>query len=94
MPRSIKVGDPLRQLLLTLIGFRDPAYLAGLVRHINNIAVKKHADVIYSTSEPHHPLLDAMKGFIRVDTGIYLYVKPLREGIRLHKPFFVSSFDL
>ena len=94
MPDSIKPGTRLSQIMLTPIGFRDASCLGALVRHVNNVAARKHADIIYCVSEPGHALLKNLSGFFRVYTDIHLYIKPLREGVRLHDPIYINGMDL
>ena len=43
MPRSLKPGDILKQIILTPIGFKDPSHLSVLLRHVNNQAPGKWA---------------------------------------------------
>jgi GNAT superfamily N-acetyltransferase len=95
IPRIPSVGDTLKQWCLTPIGFKDPKYLAVLLRYLNNLALQKGIEQIFSICERNHPLLGAMKGFIHVDTAMHLYVKPLLENVTMKDgPVFIDGIDL
>ena len=95
MPPFIKPGDELKQLVLTPLGFRAPGFLGVLVRHLNNQALAWGIQQIFCVCEQDHPLLNSMKGFIRVDAAQHLYVKPLREGLVMGDgTVFVDGVDL
>ncbi len=95
MPRFLKPGDTLKQMVLTPIGFKRPAHLAVLVRHMNNKALLRGIEQMFCICEQDHPLLRSMKGFMRVDTEMYLYVKCLGENVVIDdKPVFLDGIDL
>jgi predicted N-acetyltransferase YhbS len=95
MPRVPKVGEVLRQMMLTPIAFQNPRHLAVLLKHVNNLAFQRGIGYIYCICEPTQPLLKSMTGFARIDTAIYLYIKPLREDVSiLNKPVFINGIDL
>jgi N-acetylglutamate synthase-like GNAT family acetyltransferase len=95
LPRFLKRGDTLKQVMLTPIGFKDPSYLRVLVRYLNNQARIQGIEQIFSICERGHALLRSLKGFIRVNTGMNLYIKPLQPNIRLSdKPVFVDGIDM
>ena len=94
MPRAIRKGQRLRPIVLTPIGFRDPARFASLIRFLNNRAVRYGNDMIYCVCEPDHPMLGELRSFHHVNTDLYLYVKPLGEPLRMDRPAFVSGRDL
>ena len=95
LPEFLKPGDIMRQIMLTPIGFKDPVHLAALVRHVNNRALLRYIQQIFCICERNHELLRSMKGFIRVDTSIHLYIKPLRENSLLsNKPVFINGIDM
>ena len=94
MPRATRKGDRLRPIVLTPIGFHDPARFGSLVRYMNNLAVHKNNDMIYCVCEPGHPMLQGLRGFHEVETDLHLYVKAFRSSLQMNAPTFVSGRDL
>ena len=95
MPRMPKVDALLKQMVLTPIAFENPRHLAVLMRHVNNLAFRSGIGYIYFICERKDPLLASMKGFARIDTAMYLYIKPLREDILpADAPVFINGIDL
>ena len=95
MPGVPRVGETLKQMVLTPLAFKEPKHLAVLLRHMNNLARQKGIGYIYGICERDHPLLTAMKGFFRIDTALHLYVKPLQENLSLSdRPVFINGIDL
>ena len=83
MPRSPKPGDILKQFVLTPIAFKNPKDLEALFRYVNNIALKKDIEQIFYVCEKDHKMLNSMKGFIHIDTTMYLHIKPLQTWVFL-----------
>jgi len=95
MPSVPRPGETLKQMVLTPIGFKDPKHLGILLRYVNNVALRSDIGYIYCICERDHPLLTSMKGFARIDTTMYLYIKPIRENISIsNKPVFLNGVDL
>jgi len=94
MPRIIKPGEVLRQMMLTPIGFKEPRHLGALLRHINHQALQREIGQIFCVCEKGHGLLDSMKGFTRIETGLHLYIKPLQRALRDDRPVFIDGIDL
>lgn len=95
IPLAPKVGDILRQMVLTPIGFKDPKHLAVLLKHMNNRAFLKDIKQIFLICERGQPILGSLKGFPHIDTAMHLYIKPLREGISItDRPVFINGVDL
>lgn len=95
LPKALKPGDQLNQIMLTLIGYKEPPHLAVLIRYINNYAFKKDIKQIFCISERNHSMLKSLKGFIRISTNISLYIKPLKDNLKLHEaPVFVDGIDM
>ncbi len=95
MPPIPKVGDTLKQWCLTPIGFKDPRYLAVLLRYLNNLALQRGIQQIFCIGERGHTLLNSLKGFIHVDTAMHLYVKPLQQNVLMSDaPIFIDGIDL
>jgi len=95
MPRAPRAGNPLKQMMLTPIGFKDPVYLAVLLRYMNNQALQSGIEQIFCVCERDHVLLSAAKGFVRIDTAMHLYVKSFRQdGSMSDKPVFIDGIDL
>jgi GNAT superfamily N-acetyltransferase len=95
MPRMPKVGETLKQWCLTPIGFKDPRYLAVLLRYLNNLALQRGIQQIFCIGERGHTLLNSLKGFIHVDTAMHLYVKPLQQNVLMSDaPIFIDGIDL
>ncbi len=94
-PRFPRSGDTLRQMMLTTIGFRSPADLAPLVRQVNNLAWREGIEQLYCICERGDRILESMKGFMRADTGIHLYVKRLQPDVSLTAaPVALTGFDM
>ncbi len=95
LPEFLKPGDIMKQIMLTPIGFKDPSHLAVLVRYVNNQALLSGIQQIFCICERDHMLLRSMKGFIRVNTAMHLYVKLLQPNISLSdKPVFIDGIDM
>jgi GNAT superfamily N-acetyltransferase len=95
LPEFLKPGDIMKQIMLTPIGFKDPSHLAVLVRYVNNQALLSGIQQIFCICEQGHKMLRSMKGFIRVNTAMHLYVKPLHQNISLSdKQVFIDGTDL
>jgi GNAT superfamily N-acetyltransferase len=95
VPAPPKPGSLLKQVVLTPFGFRGTEHIAALLRHLNNRALNGRIEQIFLICERSHPVLDALKGFIHIDTDMHLYVKPLKEGLTLSgKPVFIDGLDL
>jgi RimJ/RimL family protein N-acetyltransferase len=95
VPRFPKPGDTMKQMMLTLIGFKEPAHLAVLIRCLNNQALQKGVGQIFCICERGDKLLKSMKGFIRVNTALHLYTKPLAQNVSMAGgPVFVNGIDL
>lgn len=95
MPRPPKPGEILKQFVLTPIAFKNPKYLAALLRHVNNVALKKDIEQVFYVCEKNHRMLDSMKGFIHIDTKMYLYIKALQQDISLRDNMvFIDGIDL
>jgi hypothetical protein len=95
MPRIAKPGQTLKQWCLTPVGFKDVADLAVLFRYVNNQALARGIEQIFSVCERDHQLLNSIKGFFRADVLVHLYVKPLQPNVALSdQPVFVDGIDL
>ena len=95
LPRVLKPGDQLNQIMLTLIGYKEPSHLASLIRYINNYAFKRDIKQIFCICERNHTMLNSLKRFIRISTNIELYIKPLKENFMLNKdPVFIDGIDM
>jgi L-amino acid N-acyltransferase YncA len=95
LPKALKPGDELNQIMLTLIGYKEPSHLAMLIRYINNMALKKDIKQIFCISERKHPMQNSLKGIIRISTNISLYIKPLKDNLKLHEgPVFIDGIDM
>lgn len=95
LPKALKPGDELNQIMLTLIGYKEPSHLAILIRHMNNLAFKKDIKQIFCISERNHNMQNSLKGFIRISTNISLYIKPLKDNLKLHEgPVFIDGIDM
>lgn len=95
MPRFIKPGDTLKQMMLTPIGFKDPEYLAVLLRYLNNQALRRGIEQMFCVCERDHVLLSSMKGFIRIDTAMNLYIKTIQQNVLIaNKPVFIDGIDI
>jgi GNAT superfamily N-acetyltransferase len=95
MPAFIKPGDTLKQLMITLVGYKDPAHLSVLLKHLNNQAFQRGIEQIFCVCERNHLMLKSLKGFIRIDTAINLYVKTFQQpGLNSNKPVFIDGVDM
>jgi hypothetical protein len=95
MPSFIKPGDILKQLMITLIGYKDPTHLSVLLKHLNNQALQSGIEQIFCVCERNHLMLKSLKGFIRIDTAINLYVKNFQqENLISDKSVFIDGVDI
>jgi len=92
MPRP---GRVLRQVMVTTVGGRDPAALAGLFGELNNAMKARGVEQIFCITEPDSTIVEAMRGLFRVPQPLYLYVKSLAPDAALAPgPVFVDGVDL
>jgi len=95
MPKPIKPGAVLKQIVLTPIGFQHPAQFSALLRHLNNQLLAEDIEQIFCICEKGHGLLKGMKGFIRVGTNNNLFVKALQgNDLAPDKPVYIDGIDL
>jgi hypothetical protein len=95
LPKFPESGQRMKQMMLTFIGFKEPAHLAVLIRHMNNQALRNDIEQIFCVCERDDLLLKSLKSFIRMNTAIHLYTKPLGKGVSLAGgPVFVDGIDL
>jgi N-acetylglutamate synthase-like GNAT family acetyltransferase len=95
IPRGPRVGETLKQIVLTPIGYRDIEHLSVLLRQVNNRAFAMGIQQIDCVCEKDHPMLESTKGFIRIDSGIHVYIKPLKEDVHLSDgPVFMNGLAL
>jgi hypothetical protein len=90
-----KPGVTMKQMMLILMCYKDPLYLAALIKTINNHAHQNGVEQIFCVCEPGDVLLKSMKGFLRVNTALHLYIKPLTQDFDLvDGPVYVNGIDL
>lgn len=95
MPKFVKPGDILKQIIITLIGFKNPTHFSILLRHLNNHALQRGIEQIFCICENNHVILKSMKGFIRINTSMNLYVKSLQgKGLNEDKSVFINGVDM
>ena len=95
LPKALKPGDELSQIMLTLIGYKEPIHLSILIRYINNIALKKNIKQMFCICERNHPMAKSLKGFIRISTNISLFIKPFNDTLNIQEgPVFVDGIDM
>ena len=81
--------------MLTMIGYRSPDRLVHLVKHVNNLAFGEGIEQVFCICEKSDRILQAMKGFRRIDTKIALYMKPLERGVSVAgSPVAMTGFDM
>jgi N-acetylglutamate synthase-like GNAT family acetyltransferase len=81
LPGGVHAGDTLAQVVLTPVGYRCPGDLAPLVRRVNNVCLAAGIDQIFAVCDRACDLLEALHGFVRMDSGLHLMWKSLEEGI-------------
>jgi GNAT superfamily N-acetyltransferase len=95
LPRFPKPGDIMKQMMLIFVGFKEPVCLSALIRHLNNHVLRNGTEQLFCICERGDMLLKSLKGFIRVDTAMHLYTKPLAQNVSMAgMPVFVSGIDL
>jgi hypothetical protein len=95
LPQFPKPGDTMKQMMLTLIGFREPEALAALVRYLNNQALRRGIEQIFCICDRGDVLLKSLRGFVRVDTALHLYIKSFQQDVSIPGgPVFVNGIDL
>jgi Acetyltransferase (GNAT) family len=80
MPRVPRPNESLNQWCLTPIAFKNLQCFAPLLNYVNNKAFLRGIEQIFFVCERHHALLESLKGFIRVDTLMHIYVKAIQQG--------------
>ena len=81
--------------MLTMIGYRSPNCLVRLVKYVNNLAFGEGIEQVFCICEKSDRILQAMKGFPRIDTGIALYMKALKRGVSIaDSPVAMTGFDM
>jgi len=83
LPRFTSPGDTLRQMMLTMIGYKSPTHLAPLVKYVNNLALREGIEQVFCICERGDKILESMKGFTRVDTPVNLYVNSLEPSVSI-----------
>jgi GNAT superfamily N-acetyltransferase len=95
MPSFVKPGDTLKQIMITLIAFKEPTHFSLLLKHLNNQALQRGIEQIFCVCDRNHAILKNLKGFIRIDTAINLYVKNLQQSSLIKdKPVFINGVDM
>jgi hypothetical protein len=95
IPRVPRPNESLNQWCLTPIAFKNLQCFATLLNYVNNKALLRGIEQIFFVCERHHALLESLKGFIRVDTLMHLYIKTIQQGVSIeNKPVFVDGIDL
>ncbi len=95
MPKIIRPGDILNQVNITLTGFNDPSHLSLLLKHLNNQMLQRNVDYIFCICDHTSPALKSLKGFIRIDTAINIYVKNLQQDkLNTDRPVFINGLDM
>jgi len=94
-PQFVKPGDVLKQVMFTLIGYKDVADLATLIRYWNNLLLNKGVEQVFCICEQNDKMLQALNGFFRINTTNQLYIKTFRQDLILSdRPVFVDGIDL
>jgi len=95
MPRFIKPGDTLKQIMVTLVGFKDPLDFSLLLRRLNNLALQRGIEQIFCIFDRNSVILKSLGKFIHIDTAVNLYVKYLQqEELIAEKPVFIDGVDM
>ena len=95
LPRFPSAGDTFNQMMLTNIGYRTPYDLSVLIRHANNLALEKDIEQIFCICEQKDRIIESMKGFTRVNTGINQYIKMLEpEAILTDSAVAMTGLDM
>jgi GNAT superfamily N-acetyltransferase len=95
MPRVPRPDESLNQWCLTPIAFKNLQCFVPLLNDVNNKALLRGIGQIFFVCERYHALLESLKGFIRVDTLMHLYLKTIQQGVLIEsKPVFVDGIDL
>ena len=95
VPPSPKPGNLLKQIVLTVIGYKDLSGFTTLLRFLNNKAYSEGIQQVFFICTRNHPILSSLKGFIHIDTLMHMNIKPLQTDISLgNKPVYVSGLDL
>lgn len=95
VPAVARPGQVLSQVMLTTLGWQDPAALNALLRDLNNRMKTRGVEQMFLVSEPDSPLVTALEGFFRVPSDLHLLIKPLAAGPVVGPgPVFVDGLDL
>jgi N-acetylglutamate synthase-like GNAT family acetyltransferase len=95
LPRFPEPGDTMKQMMLTLMGWRETEDLAALLRYLNNQALADGIEQIFLVCERDDTVLKSMRGFVHIDTAVHVYVKALQADVCLTDgPVFISGIDV
>jgi GNAT superfamily N-acetyltransferase len=95
MPRVPRPNESLNQWCLTPIAFKNLQCFSTLLNYLNNKALLRGIGQIFFVCDRHHALLESLKGYIRVDILMHLYIKTIQQGVLIeNKPVFVDGIDL
>ena len=97
IPGFLKRGEVLhlKQMMLTFVGFKDPADLAVLFKDLNNRAFAMGIQQIFAVGKRDGALLTSTAGFAHSDAKLHLYIKPLEKDVSMSGgPVFVEGIDL
>ena len=65
------------------------------MKHVNNLAFRKELEMVFFVCEQDSQILNSFKGFFRMNSRIYLYIKPFQEGARLNGgPVYADAFEI
>lgn len=95
LPRPPGPGEVLRQAVLEPIAFAHPKYVTTLLKHVNNVVRRNNSRQIFFGCEKGGLLFRSLGGFTHIDVTMHLYVKYLRNEVRLGDgPVYMTGLDL
>jgi RimJ/RimL family protein N-acetyltransferase len=81
VPRIPGFGERSLQIILTPLAYRDPEGCRELIRHVNNLAIKKGVHFVTLVCEVGSPLEELMEGYRHTTVTVHQMVKPLKGQV-------------
>ncbi len=79
MPYIPKVGEPLLSYNLTIMAYRNPENMTGLIRSIFNIALENKINFIHTTIDPKNPVVAVLSRFAHIKKKLHFFVKSIKQ---------------
>jgi GNAT superfamily N-acetyltransferase len=79
VPKIPGKGEQSKQFLLTPLAYKDKSQMRELVKHVNNIALKKGVHFFTIVAEEGSPQEELTEGYQTTEVTVLQFVKPLKH---------------